>query len=169
MFATALLAALLARRSAPIASIARQRMADIRHLTTLNDRIIQQMAIGLVLVDEERRIRLCNRAARDMLGLDRDPTGRHLSSAAPPLAWTLEAWQVSPSLSSEPFNVGQRSLLPRFNRLGHGLNTPVLIFLEDARCISEQAQQMTLAVPGRRVNVRSVRLATCWTTVRCSP
>lgn len=149
LFISAFVANALAARARTSAALAAQRKTALDDLADLNDRIIQQMAIGLVLVDEERRIRLCNRAAREMLGLEHDPSGRHLSSAAPPLAWTLQAWQVSPSLSSEPFNIGQRSLLPRFNRLGHGLNTPVLIFLEDARRISEQAQQMKLAALGR--------------------
>ena len=149
LFISALVANTLSLRARRSQALAEERKSALDDLAELNDRIIQQMAIGLVLVDENRRVRLCNRAARKMLGLAQDPTGRRLAATAPALAWTLDAWQVSPSLSSEPFNVGQRALLPRFNRLGHGMDAPVLIFLEDARRISEQAQQMKLAALGR--------------------
>lgn len=149
LFISALVASALAVRARSSAVLAEERKSALDDLAALNDRIIQQMAVGLVLVDEERRVRLCNGAARYMLGLDRDPTGQPLASAAPALSWTLDAWQVSPGLSSEPFNIGQRSLLPRFNRLGQDAGAPVLIFLEDARRLSEQAQQMKLAALGR--------------------
>lgn len=149
LFISALVANALAHRARSSAVLAEVRKSALDDLAVLNDRIIQQMAIGLLLVDEERRVRLCNRAARYMLDLDRDPTGQPLSSTAPALSRALDAWWVSPGPSSEPFDVGQRSLIPRFNRLDRGANTPVLIFLEDARRLSEQAQQMKLAALGR--------------------
>lgn len=149
LFASALVANILVSRARTSAELAEQRKTALDDLAALNQRIIQEMAIGLVLVDKARVVRLCNGAARRMLGLPADPTGKPLAATAPALAWTLDAWQVSPNLSSEPFSIGQRSLLPRFNRLGHGLDAPVLVFLEDARHISEQAQQMKLAALGR--------------------
>lgn len=149
LFISALVANALAIRTRKSAALAEERKSALDDLAALNERIIQQMAIGLILIDEERRIRLCNRAARHLLDLTEDPTGRPLSTAAPSLARNLEAWLVSPGLSSEPFDAGQHSLLPRFNRLGQDNNAPVLIFLEDARRLSEQAQQMKLAALGR--------------------
>lgn len=149
LFISALTANALAMRAQSSAALAAERKSALEDLAQLNERIIQQMGIGLVLVDGERHVRLCNDAARRMLGLRDDPTGRRLSSAAPTLSWTLDAWRVSPSLSSEPFSAGRHALLPRFDRLGRDPNAPVLIYLEDARRISEQAQQMKLAALGR--------------------
>lgn len=148
LFFSALTANALANRARYSAELAASRKSELDDMATLNERIIQRMQIGLVVVDEQRRIRLLNRAARQMLGLQHNSVGQLLAAVAPPLAWTLEAWQHSPSLTAEPFNTGQYALLPRFTRLGHGLDTPVLIFLEDAHRASEQAQQMKLAALG---------------------
>jgi two-component system sensor histidine kinase PilS (NtrC family) len=149
LFISALAANTVAMRAQSSAALAAERKTALEDLAQLNQRIIQQMGIGLVLVDGERHVRLCNDAAQRMLGLREDPSGRRLSSAAPTLSWTLDAWRVSPGLSSEPFSVGEHALLPRFDRLGRDPDAPVLIYLEDARRISEQAQQMKLAALGR--------------------
>lgn len=149
LFISALMANALAVQARSSAVLAAERKTALDDLAALNDRIIHQMAIGLILIDEERRVRLCNRAAQHMLDLDHDPDGQALSSVAPALSGALNSWLISPRLTSEPVNIAQRSLLPRFNHLGRGPNAPVLIFLEDARRLSEQAQQMKLAALGR--------------------
>lgn len=149
LFISALVANALAIQARSSAVLAEERKSALDDLAELNDRIIRQMAIGLILVDEQRRLRLCNHAARHMLDLDDDPSGQPLAAAAPTLSRALETWLVSPGPSSDPVNIGQRALLPRFNHLGRGPSAPVLIFLEDARRLSEQAQQMKLAALGR--------------------
>lgn len=149
LFATALLAALLARRSAQIASIARQRMADIRHLTTLNDRIIQQMESGILVVGPDETIKLANASASTLLERDEIPLGEALTDLAPGLAQTLETWRAEPHTPLPPVAAGpdtQRRLQTQFTELG---DLGTLISLEDAAHIEEQLQQLKLASLGR--------------------
>lgn len=149
LFATALLAALLARRSAQIAHIARQRMADIRHLTTLNERIIQQMESGIVVVGPDGAIKLANASANILLERDDIIPGEMLTQLAPGLAQTLATWRAEPNTPLPPVAAGpqaQRRLYAQFTDLGE-LGT--LISLEDAAHIEEQLQQLKLASLGR--------------------
>jgi len=146
---TALTANTLSSRARRSAALAAQRKSALDNLAELNERIVQHMKMGLVVIDGTRRIRMLNRAARELLDLDESAVGQPLSSASPPLAWALDAWVLSPKLSAEPFDAGDRALLPEFMRLGAGAEAPVLVFLEDARRVSEQAQQMKLAALGR--------------------
>ncbi len=138
----------LATRARRSAALAASRKSELDDMAALNERIIQRMQIGLVVVDEQRRIRLLNQAGREMLDLPANNIGQRLSTLAAPLSWALQAWEVSPQIASEPFSTGKYSLLPRFTRLGQTMGTPVLIFLEDALRASEQAQQMKLAALG---------------------
>lgn len=149
LFVTAGVASTLARRAHASAQLAAARKLEIEDLATLNERVIQQMAIGLLVVDERRIIRRVNRAAHDMLGLGPDAIGGSLQARMPALAWELQAWLVAPHLAVEPFDAGRHSFIPHFTRLGEGTTAPVLIFLEDARRVSEAAQQIKLAALGR--------------------
>lgn len=149
LFVAAIMASTLAQRARTSAALAARRKSELDDMTLLNERIIQQMSVGLLVVDEQRRIRMINRAARDMLELGGRTIGQPLATAVPMLADALRTWQVSPSLTPDPFSIGEHRVIPRFNRLGHGLEAPVLIFVEDAARISEQVQQIKLAALGR--------------------
>lgn len=142
----------LANRARRSSALAASRKSELDDMATLNERIIANMQIGLVVVDEHRHIRTLNKAARKMLELHSGGSGHALAAVAPSLSWALQAWAVSPHLPPEPFTAGKYSLLPRFTRLGSSAHkdalSPVLIFLEDAHRASEQAQQMKLAALG---------------------
>lgn len=149
LFATALLAALLARRSAQVAHIARQRMADIRHLTTLNERIIQQMESGILVVGLDGTIKLANASANVLLERDDIVPGETLAELAPGLAQRLATWVAEPHTPLPPVAArpeAQRRLHAQFTDLG---DLGTLISLEDAAHIEEQLQQLKLASLGR--------------------
>lgn len=149
LFTTALVAALLARRSAQFAQIARQRMADIRHLTTLNDRIIQQMESGILVVGPEGTVKLANASANVLLERDDIAPGEALTELAPGVAQALATWRADPHMPLPPFAAGpetQRRLHTQFTDLG---DLGTLIALEDAAHIEEQLQQLKLASLGR--------------------
>lgn len=148
LFISAIVANSLAMRARRSAALAASRKSELDDMAALNERIIQRIQIGLIALDENGRIRMLNRSARQMLGLQPTSIGDALSSVAPTLASALLAWEASPQLLVEPFSTGKYSLLPRFTRLGHGPSTPVLVFLEDAQRVSEQAQKMKLAALG---------------------
>ncbi len=149
LFATALLAALFTQRSTQIAAIARQRMADIRRLTTLNDRIIQQMESGILVVGPDATIRLANASANVLLDRADIAPGEALDALAPGLAHSLSHWQAQPNALQAPVTArpgAERRLQPQFTDLG---DLGTLVALEDAAHIEEQLQQLKLASLGR--------------------
>ncbi|MDT0619790.1 histidine kinase dimerization/phospho-acceptor domain-containing protein [Salinisphaera sp. P385] len=148
-FLTALTASGLARQARTSAALAAARKSELDDLSALNERIIQQMTIGLLVIDENRCVRLINRAGRDMLGIDNGAIGQRLASVMPALSWAMQAWLLSPGRAADPVSAGDHSVIPHFSRLGAGEASPVLIFLEDARRVSEAAQQIKLAALGR--------------------
>ena len=136
-----------ARRSEQLAERVGSEFAD---LSRLNDKIIDTLATGVVVVDTERRIRTVNAAALRLLGL-RNPIGRLLAKEAPALNTALESWLSGERGDNETLTArpGAPELLPRFARLGFAASTPILILLEDAAALRAQAQQMKLAALGR--------------------
>lgn len=67
-FMVAILAHVLYRRLQAAERLAASRQVDIDDLHKLNAFIIQRMGTGVLVVDEDRRIRLSNAAANDLLG-----------------------------------------------------------------------------------------------------
>lgn len=152
LFITAGAANSLALRARRSAALAASRKSELDDMAALNERIIQRMQIGLVVLDEQRHIRQLNHAARLMLDLPANSNGQSLSALASPLSNALQTWQAGPQAAVEAFDSGKFSLLPTFTPLGQeqnsNRNTPILIFLEDAQRASEQAQQMKLVALG---------------------
>lgn len=86
-FMVAILAHVLYRRLQAAERLAASRQVDIDDLHKLNAFIIQRMGTGVLVVDEERRIRLMNTAASELLGT-RHGQPQSLARIAPELvAW----------------------------------------------------------------------------------
>lgn len=149
LFTAAIVASTLARRVRHSDAMVARHKSELDDMTRLNERIIHEMAMGLLVIDADRRIRLSNQAARDFLGFGRGAFSPQLVAAAPELDQALRAWLIAPDRPAAPFDAGTEQLIPRFNRLGNGPTAPILIFLDDARRISEQTQQIKLAALGR--------------------
>jgi len=79
MFASALLAGVYARRHAQSAALARQRSLELKRLERLNERIIQQMEAGILVVAPDDRITLANASARVLLSHPDEVVGHRLS------------------------------------------------------------------------------------------
>ena len=84
-FMVAILAHVLYRRLQAAERLAASRQVDIDDLHKLNAFIIQRMGTGVLVVDEERRIRLMNTAASELLGT-RPGQSQSLARVAPELA-----------------------------------------------------------------------------------
>ena len=84
-FMVAILAHVLYRRLQAAERLAASRQVDIDDLHKLNAFIIQRMGMGVLVVDEERRIRLMNTAASELLG-SRPGQPQSLTRVAPELA-----------------------------------------------------------------------------------
>lgn len=149
-FITVVLSHWLAERARVSEALAAEQATEIRDLAELNRRIIQQMQIGAIVVDAQRRIHLINDAAGELLTLEKAPyQGRLLSTVTPELDQALSEWQQSSNASIDIVHAGRRMLLPMFSRLERKPASPILIFIEDALRQSEQAQQLKLVSIGR--------------------
>lgn len=148
LFGSTLAANAVARRARESEALAARVGLDLQNLAQLNQRIVEQMAPGVVVLDENRRIRLLNAAARHLLAAGQTAEGADLAERFPELAVALTAWERNPAREPEPLApwAGAQEVIPRFTRLGSGA---LLVLLDDAARLRDQAQQMKLAALGR--------------------
>lgn len=147
-FATTLAANTVAVRARRSEALAERFGSDLANMSRLNENIIESMQTGVLVVDSQQRVRSSNAAAQRLL---RTPlsSGQPIVQLTPVLAEALAHWLAGAAPEAEPLRVGMIDVLPRFTRLGWGEHAPVLILLEDAAALREQAQQMKLASLGR--------------------
>ncbi len=150
LFAVASMAALAVRGRAETAEIAYQRSLDVRRLAELNERIIQQMESGILVIDDRGAITLANTSAHHLLGRSAgELADRPLSDVAPGLAEAMAHRHEDPVRANRPIAPSSDSdteVQPQFTDLG---KQGTLIALEDARFIQQQLQQLKLASLGR--------------------
>ncbi len=149
LFATAVLAHVLARRARRSEALARQRGLDLENMAQLTDHVIQRMLTGVIAVNNEGGIRLANLAALDLLGAPTDSHPVKLEQLSFHLREALQRWRRSGEKPATFITANGRRLLPRFMGLGHSRREGTLIFLEDAERTTRQAQQLKLASLGR--------------------
>ncbi len=151
LFATAGLAHILARRARESEELAARREVDLADMAQLTEFIIRQMQTGVAVVDADGKIRLLNRAATDLLRLERPVPHVALERLSPELAELVGQWHASRRNERELRLQGTEgnNLLARFADVGRRGDAGVLVFLEDAARTSHQAQQLKLASLGR--------------------
>lgn len=151
LFATAYIAHLSARRIRLSEALAARREVDLANLSQLNEHIIRRMQSGILVIDASSHLRLTNESARRLLGLESDDEGTHLESVAPKLLRLLQTWREDKSRPSHLFQQDetQMKLICSFAGIGPDASEGVLIFLEDASALTQQAQQLKLASLGR--------------------
>jgi two-component system sensor histidine kinase PilS (NtrC family) len=150
-FATTVAANAVAQRARRSEELAERVGTQFADLSRLNESIIESMHTGLLVIDAQRRIRTVNAAARRLLGPRQAAPGRLLPSTLPNLNRSLDRWLARDPTELRPFTEarGGVELLPRYTRLGWGEHSPILILVDDASMLREQAQQMKLASLGR--------------------
>lgn len=152
LFATALGAGAVAQRARRSEALAARVGSDLASLARLNERIVESMETPVLVVDEDRRLRLLNGAAKRLLIEVHDfGAGQPLGRLLPALEDALKSWEGNPNQAQEPVTLGGdgTELIPRFTRLGFSVWSPVLVLLDDAARVREQAQQLKLAALGR--------------------
>ena len=152
-FTVAILAHVLYRRIRDTERLAASRQVDIADLSKLNEFIIQRMEIGVLVVDERRRVRLMNKAAAQLLGVSVDTDHPSLHKIAPSLCdWIEERLALSErrtTISTDTLTVKEQEIEPSFLLLGDRPASAVLIFLRDKGALIQEAQQIKLASLGR--------------------
>jgi two-component system sensor histidine kinase PilS (NtrC family) len=160
LFAVAILANGLAKRANANQQLAEQRGIDLANETQLNRLILEQSQEGVIVVDEEHRIRYANPAASQMLRIplehigalspNRTLTRPPLATINPDLNNTLHAWRDTPDSDlSETHITYPMHLHIRLRPLASDPQGPVAIFIEDAAYLIEKHQQEKLAAMGR--------------------
>lgn len=147
-FATSIAANAVAMRARKSEALVERVGSDLASLARLNQSVIEHMQTGVLVVEAGGRIRLLNNAAARLL--EAEP-GQAIDQAAPDLSIALQGWREGQPAGGKPLTPrpGAEEIVPRFTRLGAGESAPVLILLENARALREQAQQMKLAALGR--------------------
>ena len=144
-FASAFILQNLSKRISLSESLLKQQEQDLLELEKLNHQIIQSMRTGIIVCSSKNRIKLLNEACKDLLNLDQQ------QSLPLPLKDRLEQWRSTPQSRTTPFRVssGFPLVQANFSRLQKTKDSDVLIFIEDTRRMTQQAQQLKLASLGR--------------------
>ncbi|MDX1451373.1 MAG: ATP-binding protein [Oleiphilaceae bacterium] len=144
-FAAAFIVQNLSQRITQTEDLAIQRQQDIVELERLNHQIIQSMRTGIIVCDELGTIKLINQAAIELLGPD--------SQTALPndISERMRLWRDNPGLRTTPFQIDADKPLVQinFSRLQKSQSSDILVFVEDTRLMTQQAQQLKLASLGR--------------------
>lgn len=148
-FAVAVSARLLARRVIANEALARQRGVDLNNQTVINQRVIEEMQDGVLVLSSDATVRQSNPRARHLLGLH-GGSEVLLSACSPELAAGFATWCADASVDAVLVRVPTNGmqLRARFIRT-ESTESDVLVFLEDMSRLQEQAQQMKLAALGR--------------------
>ena len=151
LFATAILAHVLARRASESEALAHQRSVDLANMAQLTDYIIQHMQTGVMVVDPDNRVRLMNSSAWQLLGSPMTPPNAPLHQYSAELQQQLLGWKENPGNATRPLHVANTplELMTQFMGIGQHRTDGTLIFLMDAATPTRQAQQMKLASLGR--------------------
>lgn len=147
LFATAILAHVLASRARESEALARQRSVDLANMAQLTDYIIQHMQTGVMVIAPDNRVRLMNGSAEHLLDTQVTAPNTLLQDYSPELNQQLQEWQENPGSVTRPLHIDGNSqdLLAQFMGIGEQRNDGTLIFLVDAANTTRQAQQLKLA------------------------
>lgn len=150
LFVVSLTANALAVRARRGEALARQVGGDLASLARLNETIVQRMRAGVIVLAADETVQSSNPAAQKLLKFTPNVHGQALARCSAALAVRLAAWRGDPNADVQPMESPDgRNVIPQFVRLGWSARQPLLIMLEDATAMVEQAQQMKLAALGR--------------------
>ncbi|WP_347331157.1 sensor histidine kinase [Marinimicrobium locisalis] len=152
LFITALTFQYLARkiRTSTQEALAQARQAE--HLQRLAQLIVERMRTGIIVLNREQNVELLNHSASALLGI-RSPEKRPLRlEDLPALKTQFERWRADARTSSviTMEDAANSEVKINFAALNPDDNTEeTLVFVEDHRLITQQAQQLKLASLGR--------------------
>jgi len=149
-FVSGMVANTVAQRARRSEAMVERVGSQFVNLSRLSENIIETMQTGVLVIDAEGLIRVSNLAAQRLTGMPLS-AGQSLLDQLPRLAEALQLWREGRDDQTRPALVGMHDheILPRFTQLGWGQQAQVLILIEDAALLRQQAQQMKLASLGR--------------------
>jgi two-component system sensor histidine kinase PilS (NtrC family) len=147
-FAVALVTNRLAKRLIANEDLVRRRSADLRNQLEINRLVLRDMPSGVLVIDSEGTVRLANPEAQRLLG-GSWLGGQSLSQLSPELETALVRWKEASGPTYPHITFAGRELQLRMLEASGGAEGEMLIFLEDASKMKQQAQQVKLAALGR--------------------
>ncbi len=156
LFAVAILASSLAKRANANQLLAEQRRIDLANETQLNRLILEQSHEGVIVVDENQRIRYANPAATRLLRIPFTQIAEHtlsrprLVAINSDLSEALNAWRLTPDNDLSEVHIAHPAHLHiRLRPLTIDPLGPIAVFIEDDAYLMEKHQQEKLAAMGR--------------------
>ncbi|HEX6928154.1 MAG TPA: HAMP domain-containing sensor histidine kinase [Gammaproteobacteria bacterium] len=148
-FATAVVGGWIAERFRESEALATRRGVDLANLSQVNNLVIQNLRTGVVVLDEENRIRQINAAAMRYLDLSGTRKGQSID-VSPALSEVVERWRSANENMRGNFRGPDGTLfIPTIQTLNGHRDGSLMIFLEDGETATEEIQQMKLAALGR--------------------
>jgi len=157
LFATAILAVVLAQRASESAALAEKRGFDLANLSQLNEHLINRIDAGIIVVDDDHSIKLINRAATQLLHYEKPSTSISLGDVSSKLLSIFKDWYSSKGLQThnliDTYKLDRPNQTPvqiRFSKVGsRSEDRGSVIYLNDTSEISRQVQESKLASLGR--------------------
>jgi two-component system sensor histidine kinase PilS (NtrC family) len=151
-FATAWLAHSFGKRAQQSEALASRQSIDLENLSQINELIAQEMPDGILVVDEELKLRHHNTQAERLLGMTVMKDTDTLDAYVPEMAalmrsWMMQSGDIGPG--TVKFTTEERALSLRFTPVGSDRKHGAVIFIEDWSQMQAQAQQLKLAALGR--------------------
>ncbi len=153
LFVTAILAMYLARRAELSEELAERRGIDLENLAKLNEYIVNRMSAGIIVVDDEDRIRLINQSACALLGRPGVTSSVPLKEVSEPVFRLYSQWIRNPPTNRSGQLVDQNSITGLQVRITHigarKEDRGTVIYVQDTADINRQFQATKLASLGR--------------------
>lgn len=151
-FAISGLAYVLTQRLVVTETLAEKQSIDLANLAQVNQLVIQDMQHGVLVVDEQGRVRQRNAEVERLLGTPPAIWNKLLlNDYFPALADCLNRWRSN--LRSDRFDLTVpatgKQVQVRFTAIGGDRMLGAVIFIEDLGLIQAHAQQLKLAALGR--------------------
>lgn len=149
-FVTSGLSVIMARRAVEAEQKARKRSDDLSRLQKLNERVIQYMSTGVLVVNKMGFIELYNHSSWKLLGMPEKLNSKRLVEVNYALDKELRKWKKHSGYRPENIH-GQANtsdLEPRFQWFSEDKDT-ALVFLEDRSRLTQTAQNLKLGSLGR--------------------
>lgn len=152
-FGVSLLTRQVMQRLRLVERIALTQAQHVRQLQALNQRIIERMQSGVLVVDAQQQILLVNQAAQQLLHQPRLRAGQLLATVCPLLAEQIQQneYGVNDYFTLPQDPQGQRQALGvQFIQLKtYEVQNVSLLMIEGLERVNQQAQQLKLASLGR--------------------
>ena len=122
------------------------------HLQKLAQAIVTRMRTGIIVIGPEARLELINESALQLLGMDKNSHQVNVAiEDVPPLKSLAQYWQVDAAGSPTQIVSLRGGVQARLSvsNLDLGDHSRTVVYLEDHRVMTQQAQQLKLASLGR--------------------